>query len=42
LTPLVALSLAAVLAAVAVCILLNFFFVTMAFAVILAIVRLIP
>ena len=42
LTPLVALSLAAVLAAVAMCILLNFFFVTMAFAVILAIVRLIP
>jgi Zn-dependent protease with chaperone function len=42
LTPLILLSAAAVLAAVAVCILLNFLFVTMAFAVILAIVRLIP
>jgi Zn-dependent protease with chaperone function len=42
LTPLALLSLAAILAAVAVCILLNFIFVIMAFAVILAIVRLIP
>jgi hypothetical protein len=42
LTPLVLLSLAAILAAVAVCILLNFLFVILAFAVILAIVRLIP
>jgi Zn-dependent protease with chaperone function len=42
LTPLALLSLAAILAAVAVCILLNFFFVILAFAVILAIVRLIP
>jgi Zn-dependent protease with chaperone function len=41
-TPLMALGLAAVLAAVATCIMLNFFFVTMAFAIILAIVRLIP
>ena len=41
-TPLMALGLAAVLAAVAMCIMLNFFFVTMAFAIILAIVRLIP
>ncbi len=42
LTPLILLSLGAILAAVAVCIMLNFLFVTMAFAVILAIVRLIP
>jgi Zn-dependent protease with chaperone function len=42
LTPLIALSLVAVLAAVAVCIVLNFVFVTIAFAVILAVVRLIP
>ena len=42
LTPLIALSLAAVIAAVLVCIMLNFLFVTIAFAVILAIVRLIP
>jgi hypothetical protein len=42
LTPLILLSAAAILAAVAVCILLNFLFVTIAFAVILAIVRLIP
>jgi hypothetical protein len=42
LAPLALLSLAAILAAVAVCIMLNFFFVILAFAVILAIVRLIP
>jgi Zn-dependent protease with chaperone function len=42
LTPLVLMSLAAVLAAVAVCIMLNFLFVTIAFALILAVVRLIP
>jgi Zn-dependent protease with chaperone function len=42
LAPLVALSLAAVIAMVVMCIVLNFFFVAMAFAVILAIVRLIP
>jgi Zn-dependent protease with chaperone function len=41
-TPLALMALAAILAAVAMCILLNFFFVILAFAVILAIIRLIP
>ncbi len=41
-TPLVLLSLAAILAAVVICIVLNFIFVLAAFALILAIVRLIP
>jgi Zn-dependent protease with chaperone function len=41
-TPLVVLALAAVIAMVLVCIMLNFFFVMLAFAVLLAIVRLIP
>jgi hypothetical protein len=41
-TPLAVLTLAAVIAMVLVCIVLNFFFVMLAFAVLLAIVRLIP
>jgi Zn-dependent protease with chaperone function len=42
LVPLMMLALAAVLAAVAMCIMLNFLFVTLAFAAILVIVRLLP
>jgi hypothetical protein len=41
-TPLAVLTLAAVIAMVVMCIMLNFFFVMLAFAVLLAIVRLIP